>query len=90
MAKDEPSFSTYLKSDDNDVNIGVNFTWTTDTPYGYYVAPTLETIDGKIENIKVLIRNLESRISVIEQHMLRMITQLQEILDKVGKNDTKV
>ena len=90
MAKENPSFSTYLNPDNDDANVNVNLTWTSGVSYGYYVTPTIETLDGKIENIKVLIRNLESRISVIEQHMLRMITQLDKILDKVGKNDTKV
>lgn len=73
--------------DDNTPNATINYTWS--TGYGYYISPTLESIDGKIENIKVLIKNLEGRISVIEQNMLRLITKVEEILDKV-KKDGKV
>jgi len=96
--------TTPISYDICDNNIGLHtgdtgtsdyyFTWPDYNHYYYYhTQPTpspLEKIDGKIENTKVLIKNLNDRISVIEQHLLRLLVKIEEVLDKVENKDGKV
>ena len=81
--------------DTDDSTAGVGYYYYTTPPY-YHIPPTtyyyhypttLDSINAKVEGNKVLIKNLESRISVIEQHLLRLIAKMDEVLAKVDNND---
>lgn len=84
MSKDnnEFPFCWSTSNDDNWVDYG-SATYTVTIGGDHYYPPSIFTLDSKVENIKVLIKSLEQRISVIEQNILRLVAQIDQLLNKV-------